>query len=284
MKDLKNILTIDVEDWYHTNDFNFPASQYHTYEDRIVENTIALLELLSKYKAKATFFVLGIVAKSHPGLVRSIKNGGHEIGSHGYCHTLVYNQEPKEFRQELVLTKRILEDITGSPVNLYRAPSWSISRTSLWALEILEEEGFICDSSVHPFENPLYGIEGAPYEPYYPIIKGKTLSILEYPPTIFKIGKYCLPYTGGLYLRMIPKTIILKTITRMNKKAPVMVYSHPWELDTTQPRLKVSPLIKFVHYYNLHKTEKKLEGILSSFQFIPLGEAIKEGSYPNLPL
>jgi polysaccharide deacetylase family protein (PEP-CTERM system associated) len=281
---MKNIITVDVEDWYHGNDINIPINEYNSYQDRIINSTTEVLDLFSQYNIKATFFVLGCIAQKHPEIVRRMVADGHEIGSHGFWHSLVYQQKEQEFRRQLLDSKHILEDITGSKVQFYRAPSWSISRNCLWALEILEEEGFICDSSVHPFKTPLYGIKGAPAEPYHPIINGKTLGLLEYPPTVLKLGKCIFPIAGGLYLRTFPCWFTIKALEFVNKGSTAMVYTHPWEMDTEQPVLKVSPLIKLTHYYNLHTTKTKLEKLLQTFEFAPLGEVIKNGNYPALTI
>lgn len=281
---MKNILTIDVEDWFHTNDLNIPIMQYDKYPDRIVESTTELLDLLDNYKLKATFFILGCIAKKHPELVGIISKKGHEIGSHGYWHKLIYKQSPEEFRNELIDSKNILEDVTGKIVNLYRAPSWSITKECLWALRILEEEGFICSSSIYPTKNPLYGINTAPTEPYYPIINGEKLKILEYPPGVYQIWKYRVPIAGGLYLRIMPWWLTKKAITHINKQKPLIIYSHPWELDTKMPRLKVSPVIRLTHYYNLHTIKNKLNKLFVNFEYTTLGERINEENYAALSI
>ncbi|MCR4440818.1 MAG: DUF3473 domain-containing protein [Peptococcaceae bacterium] len=281
---MKNILTVDIEDWYHANALNISVDQYEHCQDRIEQSTLLLLGLLEKHDLKATFFILGCVAGKHPGLIKKIVENGHEIGSHGYWHKLVYEQKPEEFRKELLHSKSLLEDITGRPVKFYRAPSWSITRKCLWALIILEEEGFTCSSSIYPFRNPLYGISKAPGGPYYPVVDGKTLNILEYPPTVFQIWNYRFPFAGGLYLRLLPGWLIIKMLASVNKQKPAMVYTHPWETDIKQPRLKVPALIKFVHYHNLETTVRKLEALFKRFKFTTLGEAIKGKKYPVLPL
>jgi len=281
---MKNILTIDVEDWYHTNDFNLSEKQYDKYESRIVKNTERILELLKKHDTKATFFVLGCVAQKNKELVKKIAVDGHEIGSHGMWHKLIYKQTPEEFRKELQESKRILEDATGKRIELFRAPSWSITRETQWVLEILEEEGFICDSSIYPFKIVLYGVDNAPVEPFHPIVNGKKLKLIEFPASVYEVGKLRIPFAGGLYLRILPSWFIIRTLKILNKNRPAIVYSHPWEIDTEQPVLKVSPLIKFVHYYNLNTTVNKLEKLLNQFTFGPLGDVINDEKYPAMPL
>lgn len=281
---LENILTIDVEDWYHTNDFNFSEKSYDDFESRIIGSTERLLDLLKRVDTKATFFVLGYVAQKNKELVKRIAAEGHEIGSHGMWHKLIYEESPDEFRTGLVASKKILEDITGKPVTLYRAPSWSINRETQWALEILDEEGFHADSSIYPVKAVLYGVEHAPLTPFHPVVNGKTLNIIEFPATVYDFGKVRIPFAGGLYLRILPAWLIVRALKSLNTRRPAIVYSHPWETDTGQPVLKAPPLIKFVHYYNLDTTLVKLEKLLNTFTFVPLGSAINSEEYPAIPL
>ena len=148
---MNNVFTIDVEDWYHTMDFNFPQEDWDKYEDRVEVGLRLIMEVLERHNVKATFFVLGCVAKKHPDLIKEIASLGHEIGSHGTNHRMVTAQSREEFRADVAMSKQILEDITGEKVKLYRSSSWSIVPKTIWALRILEEEGFICDSSIQPF-------------------------------------------------------------------------------------------------------------------------------------
>lgn len=279
-----NALTIDVEDWFMTNDFSFPPETWSGYEDRIDKSTGTILEVLARHKVKATFFILGCIGHKHPQLVRAVQAEGHQIASHGSRHQMVCEMTPREFREDLVYSKNTLEDITGQEVNFYRAPSWSISRQSLWALEILEEEGFICDSSLQPFWTPLSGIRGAPHTPYHPVIKGRKLQLLEFPPPLAKVGFLKLPFSGGLYLRLLPSPVISWALKQVNRSGPGMIYSHPWETDVEQPRLPVPPIIKIAHYHNLATTVPKLESLLRQFTFVPLGQMIAEYDFPSLPV
>ena len=232
------------------------------------------------HNIRATFFVLGCVATKHPGLVHKIVQAGHELASHGSWHRLISQQTRAEFQADIRAAKFLLEDISGRVVNLYRAPSWSISAVTLWALEILEEEGYIGDSSVQPFATPLSGINGAPVVPYHPVIAGRQLRLVEFPPTVLKVGCWRVPFSGGFYLRAMPSFFFNRAMQLINQKQAGMVYVHPWELDVNQPRQQVSPLIWVCHYLNLHKTENKLEKIFDQFAFVPLGELIKAGNVP----
>lgn len=276
---MKNALTVDVEDWYHTKDFDFDYKDWGKYESRIEYSLNTILELFLKHNVKATFFVLGYVARNHPELIRKIQSQGHEIGSHGNYHKLVYKQTPKEFREDICNSKKLLEDILGKEVNFFRASSWSISSENLWALNILEEEGFKVDSSVQPFKTPLSGMKKSPITPFHPIVNGKKLNLLEFPPTVLSLGGLKIPFAGGFYLRILPFQIIKYALKNVNKKREGLIYTHPWETDINQPKLKTSPIIKFVHYTNISTTTGKLEKLLSSFEFFTLGETIKDKKY-----
>lgn len=281
---MKNALTIDVEDWYHTMDFNFPFETWHKYEDRIEYGVKSIIELLQKRNVKATFFVLGCVAEKHPEIIKELVAKGHEIGSHGSIHRMVTTQNREEFKDDVMRSKEILQQITGREINLYRSSSWSIVPKTLWALEVLEELGFICDSSIQPFATPLSGFKNAPTKPFHPIIGGRKLNILEFPPSVISIGKVCLPFCGGLYLRALPKEFINYGLKNTNKNTAGMIYTHPWEWDPNQPRLKVPIHIKFTHYYNLNKTRGKMDNLLQNFSFTTLGEIIRDGNYPSIAL
>lgn len=275
---------MDVEDWYQGHDLNIDPVYWNRMESRVEYSTNAILEIASRYNARGTFFVLGYTAQKHPALIKRIINAGHEIGSHGYWHKMVKMQKKEVFRSDLLNSKYILEDIIGKEVKLYRAPSWSISRNSLWALQVLEEEGFICDSSIHPCKTPLYGIHCAPIVPYHPVIEGKRLNLLEFPPTMITWGRFRLPFAGGFYLRILPKWLLTCLLVRVNEKRQGMVYIHPWELDIEQPKLKVSMTLRLVHYLNIGTTKEKLEALFRNFCFVPLGEVIVNEDYPSLPV
>jgi len=281
---MKNALTIDVEDWYHTMDFNFPENTWDRYEDRIEYGLNTILELLKKRNVKATFFVLGVVAKKHPELIKQISDEGHEIGSHGSMHKMVTTQSREEFKRDVQYSKNILEELTGKTVTLYRSSSWSIVPKTLWALNVLEELGFECDSSIQPFSTPLSGFKNAPRVPYYPIVDGKKLNLIEFPPSVLSFGKVCFPFCGGLYLRAFPELYIQYALKKVNKNNTALIYTHPWEWDQNQPRLKVPVHIKFTHYYNLNTTERKMDKLLQKFKFTTLGEIIKEGNYPEVAI
>ena len=275
-----NAVTVDVEDWYMTNGLDIDPSEWHKYEDRVVRNTTTLLDLFDRYAVKGTFFILGCVAERHPRLVKEIADRGHEIGSHGYWHRLVTSQTLDHFRHDVRSSKEILERITGRRVELYRAPSWSISPERFHALKILAEEGFVCDSSMQPFQTPLSGISGAPKTPFTPVLDGESLGLSEFPPTVTELAGMSIPFSGGFYLRAVPYQLVKWALNRVNKVRPGMIYIHPWEVDTAQPRAKTSAFIRTIQYYGLNGTKGKLERLFRDFSFRPLGEIINGESYP----
>lgn len=279
---LFNVITVDVEEWYHSNGLNIPSEKWGEYPSKVEENTMELLELFDSYQVKATFFILGCVAKDHPALVKEIDSRGHEIGSHGLNHRLVSELSINEFTVDFVESKAILEDIIGKKICYYRAPSWSISKEKLEVLFILEEHGIICDSSLQPFQTPLSGINGAPSEPFIPILNGRTLKLIEFPPTVCNVLNHLkVPYAGGFYLRFFPYWFIENGLKKLNTEREGMVYIHPWELDPNIPRLMTRPHIKFIHYYNLSKSKWKLEKLLKAFKFSTIGEVIQGKKYPE---
>lgn len=272
-----NALSIDLEDWYQVSDFNciIKFSEWNMYENRLRNNTAKILELLERYHTKATFFVLAWNAEREPQLVKEIHAAGHEISSHGYSHQLIYQQTVDEFAEDLKRSIHLIEDITGEKVRGYRAPSFSITKQSLWALDVLLQQGLQYDSSIFPIQRSLYGIPSAERFPH--IIKqdnGKQL--IEFPISTACFRKWNIPFSGGAYLRVLPKTAIKLFFKRINKQGkPVIVYLHPWEIDPNQPKLKLPHNQKrTMHYVNLKKTENKMEYLLSHFKFAPIREVL----------
>ncbi len=284
---MKNALTVDLEDWYQTELLQIAPAEWDEMEDRVEVGTELILELLDQHGVKATFFVVGHIARRHPGLVRKIADLGHEIGCHGDRHRTVYRLQPNEFRLDLRAARQSIEDTVGRPVNSFRAPSWSISRRSLWALEILADEGFTCDSSVQPFWTPLSGIHGAPATPYRPLVNGREIPLLEFPPTTVGLGPWRLPFAGGFYIRAVPFWLSCLALQHVNGSGPGMVYLHPWELDPKQVQLcasrKSCPL-RHLHCWNLNTVESRLGQLLGRFDFAPLQEVVSGQSYPALPV
>jgi polysaccharide deacetylase family protein (PEP-CTERM system associated) len=247
-----------------------------SYESRVERNTHILLDLLAAQNINATFFVLGWVAEHYPQLVKDIHKAGHEIASHGYNHRLIYNLTPMEFREDARRTKGILEDIVGCRVQGYRATSYSVIKETLWALDILLEEGYIYDSSIFPVHHDRYGFPESPRFPHF--IKRSAGTIIEFPPSTAYVFGQKVPVAGGGYLRLFPLSVTKAAIRRINVKEGqvAIVYIHPWEIDEGQPRMCGTWLSKTRHYLNLGSTMSKLKALLAEFPFRPLSHFIRE--------
>lgn len=267
-----NIMTIDVENWYHSLDEN-PAN-WKKYEDRIVPAVDQLLQMLEATGNKATFFVLGDVAESHPDLILKIHRAGHEVASHGYHHQFVYRQSPAEFEADVRRSLSLLASIVGQPVLGYRAPYFSITKRTPWALPILRKLGLAYDSSVFPVLNHRYGILDAPRLPYR---TGEGL--LEAPLSTYPLGRVNIPCAGGVYFRFLPYGLLSKLLHRLNHRGEIIVfYLHPWELDARQPRSVLKPLpasLKLRHYWQLDKTAGKFSRLLCNFNFGTVRDVMK---------
>jgi polysaccharide deacetylase family protein (PEP-CTERM system associated) len=271
----RNALTIDVEDYYHVSGFEHivDRARWDDFEPRVADSTSRLLDILAEAGVRATFFVLGWVAERQPSLLRRIQNEGHEIGCHSYAHRLIYTQTPHEFRDDLQRARAAIEDVTGEAVFAYRAPSFSITAASAWALDVLIEEGFTIDSSIYPTHHDRYGIPGTPLEPH--CIHRTNGDIWEFPPPVCRVGSYPLPVGGGGYFRLYPYAVTRRCLRNINAAGrPFAVYLHPWELDPEQPRLSPGLLRGFRHYVNLRHTEKRLVRLLRDFAFGTLSEGL----------
>jgi polysaccharide deacetylase family protein (PEP-CTERM system associated) len=267
---LLNAFTVDVEDYYHVSAFErtIDRSDWERYDSRVTDNTLRILDLLDRHDTKATFFVLGWIAERRPELVREIHRRGHEVGSHGYWHRLIYEQSPEEFRSDLRLSREVLRNAIGGEVLAYRAPSFSITTRSMWAYQILAEEGFRIDSSVFPIHHDRYGVPDA--RPDVHRVDTPAGPIWEFPMSIVRLAWMNLPVGGGGYFRLYPLRWTLRMLSRINAKygRSFTCYVHPWEIDPGQPRLKAgSAISRARHYVNLRTTEKKLDVLLKTFRF-----------------
>lgn len=279
MTNLLNAFSVDVEDYFSVTGFerDIRRSQWGQYDSRVVANTRRILRLLDRHHVRATFFILGWVARRHPQLVSEIHGAGHEIGSHGYWHRLVYDQTPEEFRNDLQQSRHVLTDIIGERITAYRAPSFSITKQSRWALEILVEEGFLYDSSVFPIYHDRYGIPDA--KPEIHQITTSAGPLWEFPPSVAKFGRLSVPVSGGGYFRLYPLPWTHYCLARINRtrQHPFLFYVHPWEVDPEQPRLRAgSRFSRFRHYVNLSKTECRIDLLLRRFRFGRLCDVIKQ--------
>ena len=268
-------LTFDVEEHFQVSAFESPMRRRHwdQFASRVERNTDKVLDLLGKRNLHATFFVLGWVAERHPDLIRRIARGGHEVASHGYAHELITTQTPAHFREDVRRAKRTLEDLIGEPILGYRAPSFTITSETTWALPILVEEGHVYDSSVFPIFHDRYGLPGA--NPWCHRLETDAGPLWEVPPSTVRIAGIQLPVAGGGYFRLYPFRLLHWLLTRVEATGhPLVMYLHPWELDPEQPKMSGPLLSRFRHYVNLHKTEERLVRLLQGSCFGPIREAI----------
>ena len=273
-----NAFTIDVEDYFQVSAFedHIRRIEWDSFTPRVESNTRRLLALLDRHEVKATFFILGWVARRHASLVREIHEAGHEIGSHGYWHRLIYEQSPVEFRRDLRESRNVLTDIISDDVVAYRAPTFSITNRSLWTLDILAEEGFLVDSSIFPIHHDRYGIPGA--ERGIHAIETPSGRIVECPPAVVRCARWNLPVGGGGYFRLFPLGLTACCLKGINRKRrqPFVFYIHPWEIDPGQPRLDVgSRTSQFRHRVGLASTERKLEKLLRKIRFGRLCDVVR---------
>ena len=264
-----NAMTVDVEEYFQASIFDrvVARSSWEDRESRVVANTHRLLDLFGANEVRATFFVLGWVAERHPSLVREIVRGGHELASHGYQHQLIYSLTRDQFRDDVRRSKAVLEDAGGCAVRGYRAPSFSIVRASLWALDVLIEEGFAYDASIFPIHHDRYGIPGAPRQAH--VVERPAGSIVEVPASTVRLFRTNLPIAGGGYFRLLPYACTRWGIARVNRaeREPVVFYIHPWEIDADQPRLPISRLGGIRHYLGLDRTLAKMQRLVRDFRF-----------------
>jgi polysaccharide deacetylase family protein (PEP-CTERM system associated) len=272
-----NILTVDVEEYFHPTEvqLSISASQWKSLPSRVDGQIELILDLLKKNGVKATFFVLGWVAEHRPGMVRRIVADGHEIGCHSYWHQLVYDLTPAEFKEDTLRAVQVIEDACGIAPRLYRAPSYSITKKSMWALDVLVECGFTHDSSIYPIAHDRYGITG--FERHAHVLQTPSGPIQEVPIATVKLGKdRVAPVGGGAYLRLLPYCYTAAGVRRLNQqeRKPACVYFHPWEIDPGQPTLTTGWIARMRTYYGLGGMERKLERLLSDFRFSPLSAVV----------
>jgi len=265
--DITNALTIDVEDYFQVSAFadHIPRADWDRTECRVERNVHRMLDMLARKDTQATFFTLGWVAKRYPALVRRIVAEGHELASHGYGHERVSDLTEAAFFNDIQSAKAILEDIGGVPVVGYRAPSFSIGASNLWALDTLERAGYRYSSSIYPVQHDHYGMPDAPRFAHQ-IRAG----LMEIPPTTLRLLSRNLPSSGGGYFRLLPYALSRWMLQQVNQRdaQSAVFYCHPWEIDTEQPRVKgISAKTRFRHYVNIGRTEQRLERLLDDFRW-----------------
>jgi peptidoglycan-N-acetylglucosamine deacetylase len=272
-----NIFTVDVEDWYHGIsryvDAQCPTPRLHQSLPRI-------LNLLKKYKATATFFVLGEVAAQYPELVKRIAAEGHEVGCHGFSHRHMEELGAKTFNTELIKSTKLLESICGTRVLSFRAPLFSVTKSTFWALNIVKKNGYAFDSSIFPTYHPFYGIPNAPTRPHpishYGKISADSNTIIEFPVLTRKLLGVNVPVGGGAYLRFLGQSLLMNSVTVMNLKGrPATLYIHPWELDSYIPNVSFNPAIRFITFHNHEKTATYLETVLKAFKFVSIRDYVR---------
>ncbi|TWU55691.1 XrtA system polysaccharide deacetylase [Rubripirellula reticaptiva] len=266
---IRHALTVDVEDYFQVSGFEsrVQRSNWDKFESRVESNTDRLLSLFDSLEVRGTFFILGWVAERYPALVKRIAEAGHEVASHGYWHRLVYDLKPEEFAQDIANSKDAIYNACGIETTAYRAPSFSIVRRSLWALDILVEQGFTTDSSIFPISgHDRYGIPGAQKEVH--TLETSRGTIQEFPPSSAAVAGLTVPIGGG-YFRLFPQALTFAAIEKIERQdRPAMFYVHPWEIDPKQPRIEgLGKQSRFRHYVGLASTESKLTKMLTRYSF-----------------
>lgn len=280
MSPVVNAMSVDVEDYFQVSAFErvVARAQWDGFESRVVRNTHALLEMFQRHGVRSTFFVLGWVATRYPSLVRTIADLGHEVASHGYHHELVYSLTPARFREDVRRAKGVIEDAAGCRVSGYRAPSFTVTTASLWALDVLIEEGHDYDASIFPIHHDRYGIPDAPRFPH--TIDRAAGSIVEVPGSTVRLAGANLPIAGGGYFRLLPYAWTRWGIAHVNRteRQPVTFYLHPWEIDPDQPRFPVSRMTALRHYTGLGATRNRLDRLMTEFRFDSIASVLALGA------
>jgi len=268
--DIINALSIDLEEWYHSELVEGRRSSF----SQVEEATIPILDLLDRYQTKASFFIVGEVAEHNPRLIQSIFERGHEIGCHTFSHKLVWNLDESLFQDELKRFQSVMEKILGKvKIKGFRAPCFSIDNRNKWALKVLLDFGYQYDASIFPLKiNPLYGVSGAPTRPYRisfeDVRKEDPQSpLMEFPLCPLMIGRLKIPISGGFYLRALPTFFLYWGLRRINRSQPFLVYFHPWEGYDKTPRFKLPFYNRIISYYGASSALKKLEFLLEHFKF-----------------
>jgi polysaccharide deacetylase family protein (PEP-CTERM system associated) len=266
--------TIDVEDWYHGAADELTRNSG---ERRLCYGLGKLLDILAEFGVTATFFWLGLAASENPQLVKQVARAGHEIACHGWVHEPVYSMTPQRFREETQYAMSLISDLSGQPIIGYRAPYFSITRKSLWALEILTELGFEYDSSIFPIKNWRYGISD--FNPTPQQVTTSAGTIYEIPLSVRRFLGNNFPISGGAYFRIYPYAITQQNfrVAEHNNQAAIF-YIHPWELDLKHPPLSLSWKEKLTHSINSHTINRKLYQLLSDFSFVPLRQVLVEST------
>lgn len=267
---IKNAFTVDLEDWYQG--IEMPYNTWGNYERRVEVGMDKLLQLLSDSDTKATFFTLGWIAENYPSMIKQLSSEGHELASHGYSHEKVYDLTPVTFREEIRRTKGVIEDLSGREVTAFRAPFFSITMKSLWALPILREEGHTVDCSIASVKTWRYGIQSSIDDIYLL----DDIDMIEYPVSTFQLLHKSMAL-GGAYFRLFPFHLSWRAYKkRVSNNRHSMFYIHPWEYDPKHPyEANMEKKARFTHYTNLDKTARYTEKLLSKMKFTTVADVIK---------
>lgn len=275
MKQLANAMTVDVEDYFQVSAFerHIDRQTWDDRECRVERNVDRILELFDRHAVKATFFTLGWIAERYPDMVRRVVEQGHELASHGWSHIRVTQQDAEAFRQDVARTKTLLEDVSGHEVIGYRAASYSIGATNLWALDVLNETGHRYSSSIYPITHDLYGMPDAPRFAFRPAAG----SFVEFPVTTVRVAGRNLPCGGGGWFRLVPYAGMRWALRRVNRvdQESAIFYFHPWEIDPEQPRQDgLDAKTRFRHYLNLERMQTRLDRLLGDFTWGRMDEVL----------
>lgn len=277
-----NMISVDLEDWHHScylKDFVTESN----YIQRISFSTEQILKVFNKHKVIATFFTLGCIAEENPKLIKRIYEEGHEIASHGYTHTPLWDHNPETFRNEITKTNQIIESITGQKVVGFRAPYASLKNSTSWSIKVLEQEGFLYDSSIFPMITPLYGVNNAPLKAYRIssdniLVNNSYAQIIEIPFSIYKLSFLKIPCTGGIYGRFLPLWLLSVFLNKIEKHRSINFYFHPWEIDKEIPRINAPLKNKFLSYYNTNLYLDKIEFLIKKYHFCSIKQYILENA------
>jgi polysaccharide deacetylase family protein (PEP-CTERM system associated) len=278
---MHTILSFDVEEHHRIEaavHLSVPVELQHQYAERMESTTLWILDALGEKNQKATFFVVGQIAKTKPELIRAMVDAGHEVASHSWDHRRVHRFTPVSFREDVRTSKDALEQAAGAPVVGFRAPTFSIMRDTAWAIDILAELGMRYDSSIFPVRHDRYGVPDAPRTPF--LVQGESNELLELPPATWRCFGLNLPVAGGGYFRLFPLFVMERGLRQLDRlpDSAGMLYFHPWEFDPEQPRLPLGRMSKFRTYVGMNRTRQRLQKLLarhSSVRAVDLAEALE---------
>ena len=280
-------LTFDVEEHYRIEaaaHLECPPDLRVVYGQRMDGTTRWLLDALARRQAKATFFVVGQIAQTHPSLIRRMVDEGHEVAGHSWDHRPIYKFTPESFREDLRIGKDALEQASGAPVVGFRAPTFSVIRETAWALDALAEAGLRYDSSIFPVRHDRYGVPAAPRIPF--LARGVDREMLELPPLTLRMLGQNLPVAGGGYFRLFPTWLMTRGIGQMTQMdQPAVLYFHPWEFDPDQPKLALAAMSRFRTYVGIKRSQRKLKRVMKRYRFSRCIDLVTEleSKSPALP-